>query len=340
MKTEKEIEELIDSVKIPSDEEVEAAGRRFDKRIRQIRRRRQFAWGTGSVAAVLLCGVIFVLLQPKEEVQEQTSVLPVVKTENEVTAPTLILSDGNSVNLNDGQTDTMLRRSNIQLADKHIKYDTTPAVREVAYNTLVIPTGFTYDVTLADGTLVTLNAGSRLKYPETFVGEQREVELEGEGFFNVEKSEKPFVVKVLESRIRVYGTRFNVKTSPRKTVETVLVEVRIGFKSPGQDEVQVVPGQQVEYNPESGFVSIEQVDVRYAIAWLKGVFKYQDKPLNFILEDLSTWYGVTFEPRVDVTGIKITMNLSKKTSIDEVIAFLKLMTNREFIEERGNYIIE
>ena len=58
-------------------------------------------------------------------------------------------------------------------------YDTARTAREIVYNTLIIPAGFTYNVTLADGTEVTLNAGSRLKYPEEFVGDLREVELSG-----------------------------------------------------------------------------------------------------------------------------------------------------------------
>lgn len=73
-------------------------------------------------------------------------------------------------------------------------YDTARTAREIAYNTLIIPAGFTYNVTLADGTEVTLNAGSRLKYPEEFVGDLREVELSGEAYFNVTKSGQPFEV--------------------------------------------------------------------------------------------------------------------------------------------------
>ena len=67
MKTEKDIEEILDNVKIPSDEEVEAAGMRFDRRIRRLRMRRRVMWATGSVAAVLCCGVVFASLWMKIE---------------------------------------------------------------------------------------------------------------------------------------------------------------------------------------------------------------------------------------------------------------------------------
>lgn len=61
-----------------------------------------------------------------------------------------------------------------------------------------------------------MNAGSRLKYPEEFVGDLREVELSGEAYFNVTKSGQPFEVNIDGSKIRVYGTRFNVKGRQQK----------------------------------------------------------------------------------------------------------------------------
>ena len=63
---------------------------------------------------------------------------------------------------------------------------------------------------LSDGTEVILNAGSILRYPVNFAGDKREVELVGEAFFKVAKSDKPFFVRMGENNIRVYGTRFNV----------------------------------------------------------------------------------------------------------------------------------
>ena len=72
MKTEKDIEEMLDNVKIPSDEEVEAAGVRFDRRLRRVRMRRRIIWSGSSVAAVLCCGLVFASLwvREKEEVPE------------------------------------------------------------------------------------------------------------------------------------------------------------------------------------------------------------------------------------------------------------------------------
>ena len=340
MKTEKEIDELLDTIRIPSDKEVEAAGLRFDRRIRGMRLRRRLIWGMSSAAAVGLIGIIFILFWQDDSKHEPVEVAKVIKLDSHVTVPTLILSNGNSVNLKEEKIEMKIQESNIRVEDNHITYDSVSNIQKVEYNTLVIPAGYTYNVTLADGTRVTLNAGSRLKYPVEFIGDKREVELSGEAYFDVTKSEKPFELSVSNSRIRVYGTQFNVKTSCENTVETVLVEGKIGFRAPGREEVKVVPGEQVSYNAASGNVDVRQVDTRYATAWMDGVFKYQDKKLNLVLEDISAWYGVEFEPQTDITMIEVTMNLNKKTPIEEVISFIELMANCKFIKERGHYIVK
>lgn len=82
------------------------------------------------------------------------------------------------------------------------------------------------------------------------------------------------------------------------------------------------------------------MDTGYAIAWMNGVFKYRDKPLNLVLEDISTWYGVQFDEQVNLKKIEITMSLSKETPIDEVISFLERITDCKFIKERGYYIVK
>ena len=343
MKMEKDIEKLLDGVKSPSDEEVEAAGMRFDRRIRRLRMRRRVIRVTGSVAAVLCCGFVFAFLWLNRGTKENIGVaeMPrVLKADHQIVVPTLILADGNKLNLKERKADSTVGKSNIRITDNRVIYDTMPAVREIVYNRLIIPTGFTYNITLADGTEVTLNAGSSLKYPETFVGKRREVELSGEAYFNVARSDVPFEISVGGSKIRVYGTRFNVKERARKAIETVLVEGKIGFKSPGHKEVRVSPGELVSYDMTSADVKVKPVDVLYATAWLDGVFRYRDKPLDLVLEDISTWYGVSFESRKGLDRIEVTMNLNRTTPIDEVVSFLEKITKCKFIKERGYYIVK
>ena len=115
MKTEKDIEEMLDNVKIPSDEEVEAAGVRFDRRLRRVRMRRRIIWSGSSVAAVLCCGFVFASLwvHEKEEMPEATKVVSVIKMDHEFAVPTLILEQFEHEREKDG-----LHRSEIEYSNR------------------------------------------------------------------------------------------------------------------------------------------------------------------------------------------------------------------------------
>ena len=128
----------------------------------------------------------------------------------------LILEDGSSVKLD--------RQSTFQTADATVRntehsgiisYKKTEKTekKEVKMNRLIVPRGGEYNVELADGTLVYLNAESELQYPVTFIGESREVTLRGEAYFKVTKNnEKPFIVKSEGLSVQVWGTEFNLNT--------------------------------------------------------------------------------------------------------------------------------
>jgi len=97
---------------------------------------------------------------------------------------------------------------------------------ELSFSELIVPLGSRAQFSLSDGTTVTLNAGSRLKYDNRFGMKDRVVQLEGEGFFKVAKDrERPFTVKTSHLNVMALGTTFNVKAySDDKTIETTLIE--------------------------------------------------------------------------------------------------------------------
>jgi ferric-dicitrate binding protein FerR (iron transport regulator) len=98
---------------------------------------------------------------------------------------------------------------------------------------LIVPLGSRAQFFLPDGTTVTLNAGSRLKYDNRFGITDRVVQLEGEGYFKVAKdASRPFTVKTLFLNVRALGTEFNVKAYPDdRTIETTLVEGSVKIES-------------------------------------------------------------------------------------------------------------
>jgi ferric-dicitrate binding protein FerR (iron transport regulator) len=100
------------------------------------------------------------------------------------------------------------------------------SVAAVSFNTLATPRGGQYKVVLADGSEVWLNASSSLRFPTVFTGNQREVELTGEAYFEVAKNkERPFRVKVGDIQVNVLGTHFNINAyADESAVKTSLLE--------------------------------------------------------------------------------------------------------------------
>lgn len=163
------------------------------------------------------------------------------------------------------------------------------------YNELVIPRGGEYVLTLADGTLVCLNAGSKLRFPVQFNGSYRKVELEGEGYFQVVRNEKmPFVVSASGVNVTVLGTEFNVSNYPENgDVQTTLIKGKVQVTlSEDTNSYILHPGEQAVYNKESGEITVVNVDVSYVTAWREGRLRFRDRPLKEIMDFISRWYDV------------------------------------------------
>ncbi|MDE6451450.1 MAG: DUF4974 domain-containing protein, partial [Odoribacter sp.] len=154
--------------------------------------------------------------------------------------------------------------------------------------------GGEYQLKLEDGTKVWLNSDSHLKYPEAFVGRQREVFLEGEAYFEVAQNiQKPFIVRAGNQMIKVLGTGFGITYYTDEEVQTVTLvhgKVEVGFREVDQSSFILCPGQQISYNRSNHQVKYENVDVWEHIAWKDGKYVFNKKRLEDMLNTLSRWY--------------------------------------------------
>jgi ferric-dicitrate binding protein FerR (iron transport regulator) len=156
-------------------------------------------------------------------------------------------------------------------------------------------------VTLLDGTKITLNADSKLKYPMRFGEESREVYLEGEAYFEVtHNNQKPFVVHTADVLTTDLGTKFNICAFPNEESITVSleegkVEVSTGISGTKKNDVFLSPTQQLIYNKEEETNRIEQFDFQKAIGWKDNVLIFDDETLSKVLISLERSFGVKFE---------------------------------------------
>lgn len=209
----------------------------------------------------------------------------------------LFLNDGSKYDL--GEQDCRLNEGNVSVvvAGGKLQYENTVLEKEdvVKYNMLVIPVGGEYTLTLSDGTVVYLNAGSSLKYPVRFNGNTRRVEVSGEAYFEVAPDSLcPFVVSAASVEVRVLGTGFDVMAYPEEEkVQVTLVHGKVGVEV-NSGETILRPSQQLEYNRINNRLEIKEVDVRNFVAWKEGMLIFDAMPLEELARKLSRWYNVDF----------------------------------------------
>ena len=239
---------------------------------------------------------------------------------------TLVVASGETVVLGadggEGVVDVTAGRQAKRLEDALV-YDTTrTAVAAEEYNTLSIPRGGEFKLMLADGTLVHLNAATRLKYPVAFGGKERRVWLEGEAYFEVATdSARPFYVETADMRVRVYGTAFNVNTHKDGKTQTALVEGRVGVTVAGTEEMMMEPGELLSYYRREKTVTLEHVDTRPYVAWKEGYFAFENETLEEMMRTLALWYNVeVFFQSEEVKHFVFTGFMRKYEQIETILA--------------------
>ena len=193
---------------------------------------------------------------------------------------------------------------------------------ETIYNTVTVPRGGEYKLVLADGTIVWLNSDSHIRYPVTFSGNTRQVELEGEAYFEVAKDvEKPFIVRMNEYNVRVTGTQFNVRNYLNESLATTLVEGGVQIERKGKVD-RLRPGQQAVL--ENNEIRIRVVNVEEQVAWRHGAFGFTQCRLENIMEELARWYDVdVFYMNQQVKDYHFSAWFKRSSSINEVINILE-----------------
>lgn len=160
-------------------------------------------------------------------------------------------------------------------------------------NTVTIPPGKSYNITLADGTKVFMYAGSRLTYPIAFSGKERRVYLEGEAYFKVTKDKQhPFIITTEKAEAKVLGTELNVSCYKGEPCHVALLtgSVMVSNKQAARS-IKLVPGQGVTVSESAPFsLSTESMDTYNY--WLSGYIYYDDTNLAEIAKSIGRWYNV------------------------------------------------
>lgn len=268
---------------------------------------------------------------------------------------TLRLANGSTVSLRPGANGVLAIQGDITVKktkDGQLIYEGATDQNQGAnnYNTLNTPKGVLFQLTLADGTKVWLNAKSSLTYPTVFNKDARIVSLKGEAYFEVAKiyaktdrgtARMPFIVKTENSEIEVLGTHFNLMAySDASHQETTLLEGAVNVKHANQVQ-KIIPGQQASFsNKTNDPISVSKVNVEAIMSWKSNLFFFEDTKLEEVMNQLSRWYGVTIIYKNNIPDVEFTGVLPRNEDVASILDFLEETKEVKFKLSGDKIIVE
>lgn len=253
----------------------------------------------------------------------------------------ITLADGRTIELNE-------QKNGVVINDGAIEYnDGNEIVQagEVQYAVLTTPRAGHYRIQLPDGTHVSLNAESSLRYPLEFTGETRKVELTGEAYFEVAKSIDtkgeliPFVVESANQWIEVLGTRFNVSGYlDEEVMQTTLVEgsVRV-FTESTIDGQLLLPGELASVR--DGRIEVRPADIESITAWTNGDFIFNQEDLHSVMKKIARWYDVEIVYTHQLNDIQFSGAISRSRNLSAVLKMMEMTGEVMFKIEGGRVVV-
>lgn len=208
--------------------------------------------------------------------------------------------------------------------------------------TIEVPQGQRVNLTLSDGTKVTLNSNTKLHFPSNFSGNKRTVVFDGEGFFEVAHNKnKPFHVLTAKYDIKVLGTTFNVLAYNNSDIfETSLLEGSVCIEDKKTtDNLQLKPKQRVSL--VSGKLTTTNFETDDDFLWRNGIYVFKNEPLTTVFKKLEQYYQVSIEVKSKmISSYKCTGKFRQKEGIEHIIKVLQKANNFDYQrDEEENLII-
>ena len=287
-------------------------------------------------AAILTLPIVAagIFLLQKNDQQAIVSISEVIKPGEHKAV--LITGGGERITLSDSTLSPIQEQNGmiVNVTNNKVSYilpeDSLCTQGSPIFNTLQIPRGGEYFLTLADGTEVWLNAETEIRYPVQFTGDKRVVYLDGEAYFTVAPDKnKPFTVVSTHASVSVLGTQFNFRAYPdERDVQTTLVSGSVIMQSEKyKQQIKLVPGEQGVLEKNSAKLMKQEVNTYLYTAWKDGRFAFRDARLEDLFNILARWYDLSvFYQSPEAKDIRFTGDLNKT---DDFKSILKIIEQNE-----------
>lgn len=298
-----------------------------------------------AVLIIISTATYFWLNRNKQQVMEEKKMASMQDIPPGGNRAILTLADGSTIVLDSAKNGAIARQGNstvTKLEGGQLAYSTpTETEQKIIYNTIHTPKGGQYILMLPDGTKAWLNADSWIKYPVSFTGNSRQVEMNGEVYFEVAKnSQKPFKVNNANLSVEVLGTHFNVNSYDDEQTKTVtLLEGSIKCR-PANDNKEssllLEPGWQAILTSGSETRVDQSADTAAIVAWKNGWFQFENADIATIMRQIARWYNVEVKFEKNITH-RFFVEISRNTNVSEVLRALEL-TGRVHFKVEGRLI--
>ena len=194
--------------------------------------------------------------------------------------------------------------------------------------------------TLEDGSVVYLAQESTLKYPEHFAEDKREVNLQGEAFFDVaKKPEQAFTIETARVRVEVLGTAFNVNAYREDAyAEVTLMRGAVKLTDSRKQIVELLPDQQVNLS-DGGLIGKKQVEAWKYSAWTEGLLVLEGEPIQRVFDRLSRYYGESIVIDVCSQALTIRGMLDLNCPLDEVLDRISVIAPINVVKTSEGYCV-
>lgn len=241
----------------------------------------------------------------------------------------LTLGDGSHIVLDSAQNGLLAHQGKTKIVKSgngHIAYNQTATGNTTTiYNTMTTPRGGKYDLQLADGTRVWLNASSSITYPIAFSGTERRVAITGEAYFEVAKNKAmPFKINVNgQQEVEVLGTHFNIMAyNDEAAVKTTLLEGSVKIVKNKLTSV-LKPGQQAQLTADGKLSVTDDADINAVMAWKNGQTLFVNEDIKTIMRQVSRWYDIDVEYQGDMPTRLFTGGISRESNLSVLLKVLE-----------------
>ena len=293
-----------------------------------------------AAAAVLIIALgtasYFLLTTPKAPPPVVASLPQPPRFKNEVppgqNGAILTLANGRQIVLDSAGNGALARQGNAAIIKKdgRIVYNHQGETAETIYNTMTTPRGRQYNLTLADGSKVWLNAASSITYPVSFSGTERRVRINGEAYFEIAHNTRmPFIVEKGDMSVQVLGTHFNINAyDDERSANVTLLEGSVKVIR-GNNSHIISPGQQVQVDNDGGIRLLSGVDLDGVVAWKNGYFDFKGARIEPLMRQIARWYNVdvVYSSKIDDL---FHGEIPRNTNLTDVLKILELAGKVEF----------